>query len=1110
MFNRKVDLKMFAIPKSEYIDKLDRRKGDLANIAYKKLKSSIYFDKTRLFLTKRIVEYEDCSFDELNEKLLELNRALLDGGDAWKRKKAEILESITATCFPKAVETKTIHKDECEDAGLIFVTKPDEKTACIKRTQAFIDMGIEGFVLGVVWVLVLGIFIDMKFDDHIKGNRLRKVVKENPAASLTLSPYLYEPYFTQYESWRDDGLNVAEQHIVNQKEGVAIITSDITSFYYSVDMRHQDWERIDEEWESLCSCIEGGNLLGTIGKRLNEFVEEVIEKYSSLFEMESGRHVMPIGFEPSPILSNLCLSPFDFAIETRISPLYYGRYVDDLILVVSSEILSGLSKDNDLEGVDAQGILGYVFGSSNASRFCELKTDECGDGDILISRKGMSRPLDRDSDTSLYVNNRYVQFGESRLCIKASKTNALILSAGSSLSLLDHFRTKIATNSSLFNLLPDLESLEGIEVFEEIYDFDDSGSPNKLGNLREMELNPFKLSVFLGKCKSIFPVVDGTNKRKICEEIIANLTYSDLIEAYTTWQRLFEVMCCSGFDELAAKLYFNILNAISEFSVELSDADPMHNRRTIERDMRKALSESLVIAFRRTVALCSSRRIESIMKRLSGSNEGETKDGGGRNPVLGRYAFPLGKTKRTALLTKRKFCDSGMVDRYSVAILPLFIFNIRLERKQSKDILLDVDLFDFYSMKEVIEAWCEEDKRSLRKALAFDLLLDDEREKLLGKSFSPYMVSIQEIVFALQIISLSMDGHKELDLEQSKKAIDALYGYFNYQRVISDEDDGPATFFSECFTEILLPENASDSIRHRALIVEKTDERKRILKVAVSNVRIEEDLLEESLVKDKYAFKYYQALCELIKVARSSKADMLLLPELSMPMLWIPALQRASAKNDLVIVCGLHYYRIKDAVVNLTATILPYKQDTHMYACVDLHKKVFFGPEEEKMIRRYGYIPSPGDTFTMYVWKDVYFPVYCCFELASPRERIAFSGYTDVLAAVEWNKDVNFYDHIISSLSRDMSCFCVQANNSIYGDSRIEQPKKTAEKTILRVSGGENWSVQVASLDIEKIRICQITNDGGKEFKAPAPDLDHGVAQCKINGRSPFRKKGKA
>ena len=63
----------------------------------------------------------------------------------------------------------------------------------------------------------------------------------------------------------------------------------------------------------------------------------VIKRYSQIYKEHSGeewiRRILPIGFLPSGVLANECLKKFDTAILDGWNPLYYGRYVDDILLV---------------------------------------------------------------------------------------------------------------------------------------------------------------------------------------------------------------------------------------------------------------------------------------------------------------------------------------------------------------------------------------------------------------------------------------------------------------------------------------------------------------------------------------------------------------------------------------------------------------------------------------------------------------------------------------------------------------------------------------------------------------------------------------------------------
>ena len=80
----------------EHIEKL--------RIAYKKLKSSVFFDKTTLPLRDQLVLYES----QIESKLADLGSALFRG-NGWEETEKRILESIDVLIYPKKI--KTIDED---------------------------------------------------------------------------------------------------------------------------------------------------------------------------------------------------------------------------------------------------------------------------------------------------------------------------------------------------------------------------------------------------------------------------------------------------------------------------------------------------------------------------------------------------------------------------------------------------------------------------------------------------------------------------------------------------------------------------------------------------------------------------------------------------------------------------------------------------------------------------------------------------------------------------------------------------------------------------------------------------------------------------------------
>ena len=114
-----------------------------------------------------------------------------------------------------------------------------------------------------------------------------------------------------------------------------------------------------------------------------------------------------------------------------------------------------------------------------------------------------------------------------------------------------------------------------------------------------------------------------------------------------------------------------------------------------------------------------------------------------------------------------------------------------------------------------------------------------------------------------------------------------------------------------------------------------------------------------------------------------------------------------------------------------------------------------------------------------------------------------------MLFAVECNRDVNYYDHIVSSLSRDIHCYCVQVNTSDYGDSRITKPSKTEFMNSIKVKGGINPVVIIDCINVSDLRDfqllaynLQIHDSNG--FKPTPPNFDRSIVLKKIRGDDIF------
>jgi len=231
---------------------------------------------------------------------------------------------------------------------------------------------------------------------------------------------------------------------------------------------------------------------------------------------------------------------------------------------------------------------------------------------------------------------------------------------------------------------------------------------------------------------------------------------------------------------------------------------------------------------------------------------------------------------------------------------------------------------------------------------------------------------------------------------------------------------------------------------------------------------------------------------------------MLVLPENYVPLEWLMPLARKAASEHLAVITGIEHVFVGRKVYNLTAVILPYKLfDTVPTAAIIFQLKTNYSPEETHQIEGHGFdvVSGEDNTRPLYRWNDCYFPVYCCFELASIKARAGYMSWADMIVAIEHNKDTNYFSSIVESLTRDMHCYCVQVNSSEYGDSRITQPTSSVLRNLLSVKGGLNHTILTGDIDIKGLREFQIKDYSLQKdgvFKPTPPGYSVEIVRKKI------------
>lgn len=310
--------------------------------AYKKLKSHYYYDKTLMDIKYKIAMFESdyekfkLDIDKLTINILNENTEYFD----------DLINKIDFIVLPK----KLIHEVESTD----IVKSNVENKKSINKINFFIDAPVELLIIDLIWLLLVGkINIDnFGYPLHTYAGLFKQSVFQTDDPDLFSGIDFYSnrcfmPYFNLYSIWRDKAFDTVKEKQTNTD--ILMLSLDLKSFYYSVEFN----------FDSLQTLLNKDKRLLEI-----EFITKVIEKiyikYTNIiFKYKKGIRkknktcIFPIGLLSPVVLRELYLKNLDKAIDCEIQPYYYGRYVDDILLVFNGNGMDKLSKKRDCrENID--------------------------------------------------------------------------------------------------------------------------------------------------------------------------------------------------------------------------------------------------------------------------------------------------------------------------------------------------------------------------------------------------------------------------------------------------------------------------------------------------------------------------------------------------------------------------------------------------------------------------------------------------------------------------------------------------------------------------------------------------------------------------------------
>lgn len=1038
--------------------------------AYRKFKTFVYYNGQPLTLRNKLAEFEikmlegeiqnnDAREDFIRKFKNQIDSlsGLLNNDDEKYTKDFEgWLKEIKYSLVPKQLKDTIVVEEH-----FISNEVPIEDYI-VQKCNFIIDAPIEIYLLSTLWTIKLG----RRLHNHISrdnyayrlsifdGVEKTENEKYDPVSSGLM---LYDPYFIGYQQWRDNGLNKVSQAL-NNKENAVILSLDIKRYFYNIKINVTDIvktflnrdEKLEQEEERLCGLLQ----------RIHEQYASVFCKSSS---EENGKVMLPIGLPSSGLLGNLTLKPFDDYVRNYVTPTYYGRYVDDILLVFSGKGMK-INKHQEsksyIDGFISDHLVTYEKGanvsSSTTVRFLRNPAP-------LNRRKSEGKANTNSSeweDNSISKDNEIsydIELGDSKLQIQLSKVIMEYFNCNESKAAINKFKKQLEKNRSEFRYLPWEEEIN-LEFDDEAFRLEVSDSINKLRNIEGISEDKYGASKYLAKKIFLstlpFEPVSKDDTEASAKQILTYFKGRTTILMNSLWEKVATYFVINNQPKHLEHFWRQAMNAIEKVTVEKTDDEtdmPEFDKERVKDELKRHLKLSIAMAISIIPSIltkCFVNKYENNEFRLISNNFRRTYLIRHQYQYLKGYCYTFAKVEDQSLVGK-------------------------------------------------------------------DLISEQVEDIQLG-SYAPYISPVFLKPHEIALLNI----YHQLSINQFSNLLDVknlykIFRRFNYEwrNLFQNEtmaiDNTHSKYFKNCLKVETKDGNGNPAIQ----IVEINDEQNDSninsdKRIGIVNWKIEQtDLIKSILGQPNKTHHRREKLFEVLNYSAKKNVEMLVFPETSIPVEWLPLLADHAVRNNCAIIGGLEFYvtpskgktNEKDYLegmeaYNLSFNIFPVKMRCYDTAAFVIRKKNYYAPSEQQLLAAYHKKePKIGPMYHLIHWRKAYFSTYNCFELSNISDRAIFKSKVDFIVAIEYNRDIHYFANITESWTRDLHCFIVQTNSSDYGDTKVVQPTKNIHMDVMKIKGGDFPIVMITTLHIDELRkyhrqdVSGQLNEKSSPFFKPTP-----------------------
>ncbi|MBN8486523.1 MAG: hypothetical protein J0M20_02145 [Burkholderiales bacterium] len=296
-------------------------------LAYRKAKVDLYYSSHASL--DAIADYEE----DLRAKLGALLIKLHGDDESWVTQ-PEFFGGWTLATKSVDMSCWRQHREQ-NGNGLIFSSPAEEwahacsqlaegdKTLKLKAEfRVMAQCSLDFHVLSTLWMLEVGHRFDAQLTGCAYGNRLRRTQDGKGINALSLGTF--QPYLKPFRDWRDNGIQAMRTALEADKKIVAL-TADVSSFYHELNPGFM----LDPAFVSDVLGLE----LSPMQAKLHRLFIQALKAWAAATPLKKG---LPVGLPASAVVANVALVELDRVIEQQLAPLYYGRYVDDILLVMEN------------------------------------------------------------------------------------------------------------------------------------------------------------------------------------------------------------------------------------------------------------------------------------------------------------------------------------------------------------------------------------------------------------------------------------------------------------------------------------------------------------------------------------------------------------------------------------------------------------------------------------------------------------------------------------------------------------------------------------------------------------------------------------------------------